>query len=261
MTLRTTDIPQEVISGTDTLARQAVERLFGPQAVFVTEPQTSGMWSLAEEPVFMAVSMAVLVFYFYVVFVFSDDLKLYVREMFSSQSVGMNEATKGRLTTTGFTLFMNVMGLIAFSLLAEDCMWRGGLIPEGRSVVGVQATLTACFLGWGAYRWLLLSVTGVLIGNKALCARLNDNQNRFFALLSLVLVPFSMMVAFGPQRYDTVVYDVFIVLVVLYFAAYFFRTWHLFVKEKISILLLILYLCTVDIVPVTTIVVKMLGIR
>ncbi|MBR6830980.1 MAG: DUF4271 domain-containing protein [Tidjanibacter sp.] len=235
----------------------AVERMFGSEAVMNTEAVMKAPELLDILP-FKLFSMLTLVLYLFVVFVFADDIKLFFRQLFSSNN--LNDKIEGRLSINGFVLLMNLLGLVAMALFVSICVWNEGL-QQSATMGKTLMLIVSGFIGWGLYKRLLLHGAGALTFNKNSCSLLNENQERFFALFSLVTIPLVLLLSFDLVSTEGVVYGAFIVLVVLYFVTYFFRILFLFIKEKISILLWILYLCTVDLVPLVTIIVLALGIR
>ncbi len=242
-------------------ADSITERIFGPDAVLHLPQQIASVTDAPiEQPVYRIITVAVLLLYLYLIYVFSDEIGRLFSSVFRMQEAEERHGSSVG-TVSVFVTVMCLTGWVSAALLVvEYTQYAAVTLPVTSEGWLVTATV-ALLLLWRTLQWCLVKVSGMLAQSEGFCRELLNVRSRLFSLFSVVAVPVCLLAAFGKTGGYGAEYVAFAALFALYWATCFFTTFYLFVKEKVSILFWFLYLCAVDIMPIITLVVLMLDIR
>ncbi len=122
---------------------------------------------------------------------------------------------------------------------------RGGRLVE---IIGMSL---ACTIALALYSVVVMSCAVLMARSDDLVHELATLKFNSLILSTLVLIPVLIM---GQLELEgNIIIKIALILALLSLIAYAYRTFSLFVTKKISLLLWILYLCTIEVFPLTLI--------
>lgn len=158
-----------------------------------------------------------------------------------------------------FDSFLNrvaLLGILTFSLVAIKAadIAVGGEIAASLPEWAIYLIVPVVWGLFGMlffYQTLVLRIAGTLTLSQKFIADIRYLRKIIFSVLSLLLIPFLLMSAMADRK-DALTISILLLaglaIVIIFLIA---RTYELFVEEKISKLYWFLYLCAVEIFPVT----------
>lgn len=172
-----------------------------------------------------------------------------------------SERTSDESGNAGFTRFLNIalaLGFLLAGVTAVRLCDRPDIAQELLSM-GNGSTLSLLLaLGVGLlfllvylYGILLLRAVGGVTLTSGFTTQLIRIKRGYAALGAIILAPVILLFALSPLGSDTIWAGLLTAGWLITFLLYLRETFALFISKKISILLWILYLCAVEIFPVT----------
>ncbi len=167
-----------------------------------------------------------------------------------------------------YTAFITVIGLFSVGIAAGKAALAAGVPPTGVTEYSAVATIVAS--GWlpaiaavaagvtaicvVSLQTLVLKAAGRLVFAGGFVDFLLALKRTCLSATILLVAPFIFMyTGENPVRDEIFIYVVIIELIAIA-AMYAFHTLYLFIKQKVSLLVWFLYLCTVEIFPVSLVV-------
>ena len=172
-----------------------------------------------------------------------------------------SERTSDESGNAGFTRFLNIalaLGFLLAGVTAVRLCDRPDIAQELLSM-GNGSTLSLLLaLGVGLlfllvylYGILLLRAVGGVTLTSGFTTQLIRIKRGYAALGAIILAPIILLFALSPLGSDTIWAGLLTAGWLITFLLYLRETFALFISKKVSILLWILYLCAVEIFPVT----------
>jgi len=231
--------------------------VFGARSVLAESSvaRTSGVTPLASGPVYQVSVVALLLAYTLLLYRFRSDISsIFVRHKTQPD----DQVAEG--LSSIYTRFFN-------SAFTVGLLTAGVMVVKFVDVMAGEAFDAPYWLVLGAVplvACMLLLVVGVqssmlwAVGRQTLCdgfiRQLMRLKRGGFTLFTVVCTPLILLYALGPRdSYDAFMYVIGIELVALVLV-FLYKTYALFVDKKISILHWFLYLCSVELFPVSLIV-------
>ncbi len=160
---------------------------------------------------------------------------------------------------SSFSRFLTLCSLMSLLLLGVVVMRLvGGWFPAEPLLQSPHtAALMGCLVLVAAlgivqfYRWSVCSLIGVLTRTQSLFAQLILAKRTFLSLLTIAALPPAALWLLTPIGTSNGWFAVIIIELIISLILYLHETYQLFLAKKISILHWILYLCTVEIFPLS----------
>lgn len=244
----------------DTLAVTAPE-MFGPHSVRVLSEQGVIMGSdtlLAGGLVFTIAALVCFALYCFAIYYYSQQA-LAVVSVFRSKLYVDNILGQHNYTFDNFLGIAILLGLMTSGLAVIKVveLTAGPTVPDvvpGWITVPLTLWVWCTFGAVILYQLAVLGAAGWLTGSRKFMARLNYLRKINFSLFSIALTPlllmFSLAGGHGVETLTVLLCSGLGSIVIFHLV----RTYMLFVDEKISKLYWFLYLCGVEIFPVTLLV-------
>lgn len=231
-----------------------MSQIFGPQSTLGhPDPVSDPLGTMVSQTiVYKLMLIATLVYYCYVIFAFRSQIRLLFKLMFATNFTERFEEEQSYLFSI-FIKHMFPLGIITCALILVRTMDifvpNYMIFPQWVSYCAVPATVV-----------LILTLLSVQFGVSDLLGRLtlhegitNSNRNLkkwTLSMSAIVQIPLlsTFGLYYGTSQMIFVYISVFVAIISI--AYYFSRSFSLFISQKVSILLWILYLCTVELVPV-----------
>ncbi len=198
-------------------------------------------------------ALAVALLYIYTVVRYSDV----VRAVMLS-TVGITPSKRGGQRYYNFSLLRNVeivvagSGIIAASVVAIRIIGS----PETRASLPAGALTVACaavagIAGLVLFEYSAVRTAGLVSGRSDLCASILQIKLRHFSAAVAFVLPTGLLFIFAAPNVAHACF--YIMAAQCFISAILFakETFSLFIAERVSILYWILYLCTLEIFPVS----------
>ena len=177
--------------------------------------------------------------------------------------ISRDTATGERLSEdpggSGYSRFLNIataIGLLFLGVAAVkygDTLMPGrlaGAIPQGAVLIlSLLASLAA--LGVAAYQTIAVRLAGTLTLSQPFIAQLMLLKRTYFALGVVLISPPLLLFALCPQGTGGVWFCIVAIELTAAAVLYLKETLNLFLSKKVSILHWFLYLCTVEVFPIS----------
>ncbi len=237
----------------------SAESFFGPQSSLVVEPVPSRQehMSLTDNAVFQGFVLLLAVAYGMMLYHCLGEIRMLLSRI--SRDTASGERFYDNSGNNGFSRFLNTVAAIgalflgvmavkyADSLLAEHYFMQLSYGME----LGLGLLMTLVFLIIFLVQWGVLIGIGALTLARSFITQLQQLRRTFFALMVVVVTPILLLFALCPRGTG----GMWFLLIVIELAAtaflYFKETLNLFLSKKISILHWFLYLCGVEIFPIS----------
>lgn len=160
---------------------------------------------------------------------------------------------------SGMARFLHIstaIGILFVGVLVVkygDTLLRPSLLEAlpREAVLALSLVASLLFIGVILYQQLLLRLAGTVTVSQQLIAQLLLLKRTYFVLMVIVSSPALLLFALCPRGTGGFWFSLIIAGFVLSAALYLRESLHLFLSKKISILHWILYLCTVELFPVS----------
>lgn len=233
------------------------EELFGTESVqaempFLEPRHTS---PIATGP-FGLLTLAILLFYCLMLYQHLGDATLLISRVTRERATGerLSEDANGgysHFLTLTTTLGLLLLGVVTMRLTAPMLhLTPLAAWPETGAFIGALGVAVA-LCGVTLYQLIVCAVAGRITYTQHLFEQLFLLKRTFFALLTLLATPFTLLWLLTPADTGTIWFWVIIIELVLSLILYLQETLSLFISKKISILHWFLYLCGVEIFPLS----------
>lgn len=233
------------------------EELFGAQSIqaempFLHPRQDS---PLATGP-FGLLVLAIAAFYCLMLYQHLGDATQLISRVTRERTSGerLSEDSNGgysHFLTLSTTLGLLLLGVVAMRLsapllhLTPLAAW-----PQTGAFMGALLVVLG-LVGVSLYQWLVCLLVGRITYTQHLFEQLFLIKRTFFALLTLLSTPFTALWLLTPNQEGSIWFWVIIIELILSLILYLQETLSLFISKKISILHWFLYLCGVEIFPIS----------
>ena len=177
--------------------------------------------------------------------------------------VSRDTATGQRLAEgpggSGFSRFLNVTTAIGMLFMGVVVVKYGdalmpqrlvAMLPHG-AVLAMSLFATAACTAVAAFQLLATRLIGALTLSQPFTSQLVLLKRTYFALAVIVTSPMLLLFALCPRGTGGIWFTVIVAELAITAMLYFRETLNLFLSKKISILHWFLYLCTVEIFPIS----------
>lgn len=235
------------------------ETIFGSQSVLVVErqPIQPERVSLTDNAVFQGFVLLLAAAYGMLLYHCLGEIRMLLMRI--SRDTNSGERFYDNSSNNGFSRFLNTVTTVGVlflgvmvvkygdSLLSEQLLAQ---LPDA-AVLGLSLLMSVIFLIIFLAQWGLLSAIGALTLSRPFIAQLQQLRRTFFALIVVMIAPVLLLFALCPRGTGEMWFLLIIIELAVTSFLYFKETLSLFMSKKISILHWFLYLCSVEIFPVS----------
>ncbi len=258
----------------DTLTREETARhIFGAESEQVAHEailyNDGGVVSLSEEPLYQIVVLVCLVFYLIWIYryIAKHGFKAFVgaaSAIKENHNSGVHMSSRFRMGdyVLQWSLILGIYILfitkvlevaegVAFSHF-ESFVDRAVPVTRLISEVGLNLWMGVILIGFfGSMVWSIstLYLADLLARRRSVFGEILQLKSRMLLYSVIYLMPCILLCAFG--AYDSLRFYLALFMVIIFSLTYLIRSFLLFQSKKISILLWFLYLCAVEIFPIT----------
>jgi hypothetical protein len=208
--------------------------------------------ALADNVPYQVALLCLLIFYIYTVMRGYGEASLVLR-LSRSRHREKRTAEEYPIILSAFARRMGAAGLVGagFAILRAAEIWGGLDVADKWSPVplGIIVAVVAVIVLVASLQHLFLAAVGNLTLESALTERLAWKKTLFFVAGSVVSMPLAMLAAVAPEMWAQAFLAGWAALGVVFMFGYVLSTGKLFRRQKVSILVWILYLCGVESMP------------
>lgn len=160
----------------------------------------------------------------------------------------------------GFIRFMNITTILGLLLCGVLVAKYAGLLLPGNLIasipgaaLGVSLLATCACGGMALYQVILIRISGAIVLAQSFTSQLQVLRLTYFSLFVVITTPTMLLYALCPQTTAKIWFTLIIIEFAVTFILYLRETLNLFISKKVSILHWFLYLCAVEIFPVSLI--------
>ncbi|MBR7115949.1 MAG: DUF4271 domain-containing protein [Alistipes sp.] len=253
------DAPLEQVMGESSSLAEGV-RVVGEQADVMGDQLsevalTTSWWDLPEliEPLYGVLIVAAVFFYGFCLYRYYDDIVALFSSVFGERI--LNSSRKGeRLRSDIFygslgKLFMLGVGFVGL-IAGVVCLRMGLALPDSVTFY-MPLTAMAAFLVVVALQYVMLGVVGFVTSSLDGVASLMRIRLVYFVLATLIVAPVLLVSMMGQSAGYDLWFKAALVAAGVVSVLFIRESIKFFIHKKVSILHWILYLCTVEILPLT----------
>ena len=246
----------------DTLWRDAPpEEVFGPASTLVPARvlPAAPAPSLTENPVFQGFVLLLAATYAILLYRNLGDIRLLLTRI--SHDTATGERLMEDPGGSGFSRFLNIATAIGILFVGVMTVKYGDslipdslieTIPQG-AVLGLSLLATFACLCVGLFQRGVVRLAGAVTLSQPFVSQLMLLKRTYFTLGVIVTVPALLLFALCPRGTGGVWFCIIVIELLATAFLYLRETLNLFLSKKISILHWILYLCTVEVFPISLI--------
>ena len=160
-----------------------------------------------------------------------------------------------------FERFVTISNFIGYLIISVTIIkWfdvmtsRGGEVfselPEWLPLTGVGILWIVLILV-GLFQKTVLKTTGHIILNRRFTDKIIYLRRLTISFLAVLTAPFVLMLALAPPAAAKILLIIVLIEYCAFVLFFLFRSWMLFIEQKISIFYWFLYLCAVEVFPLT----------
>ena len=197
----------------------------------------------------------------YVLLIYSNiiDVRTLLHRVFRDHATNAEERRFDDPSSGRYVRFIHTMAVIGMLFIGVSVVKYGQplieLLPfEGAPIVAVLAsglTVSALFLLIAGYQWLLLRTVEALTLTQPLVGQLRQLRTLYFAAVTVLAAPTLLLLALCPPHTGKLWFALIVIELSVTLFLYIKETLILFLSKKVSILHWILYLCSVELFPVS----------
>ena len=232
--------------------------LFGEASVTVQPPQmqTAPPASLTENAAFQSFVLLLAAIYAMLLYRNLGDVRTLLDRISRDTATGqrLSEEPGG----SGFSRFLNIATTIGMLFMGVMAVKYGdSLMPSQLETLSHGAVLalsllaTAACYGVVLYQMTVVRLTGAVTLSQPFISQLVLLKRTYFSLGVIVTSPALLLFALCPRGTGNVWFCIIIIELAVTAGLYLRETLNLFIAKKISILHWFLYLCTVEIFPIS----------
>lgn len=232
--------------------------VYGPQSTLVQPPHgTPDERPLTDNALFQGFFLLLAVVYILLIYHNLPDIRTLLNRIFHNphsdnrhfQEPGSSRYARFMRTIAAIgILFIGVLAVKYGQPLADD-------LPAGRSpfatAVLLSFAVSALFLLVIGYQWSLLRLVGALTLTQPLITQLRQLRKLYFSGAVVIVTPALLLFTLCPQPASLVWFGLIVIELAITLFLYLRETLNLFLSKKISIIHWILYLCSVELFPVS----------
>lgn len=197
----------------------------------------------------------------YILLIYNNiiDVRTLLNRVFRDHASHSEERRFDDPSSGRYVRFMHTMAVIGMLFIGVSVVKYGqpliGLLPfDSAPVVAVLAsglTVSALFLLVAGYQWALLRAVGALTLTQPLIAQLRQLRTLYFSAVTVLAAPTLLLLALCPPHTGKLWFALIVIELSVTLFLYIKETLLLFLSKKVSILHWILYLCSVELFPVS----------
>ena len=232
--------------------------VYGPQSTLVQPPHgTPNERPLTDNALFQGFLLLLAVVYVLLIYHNLPDIRTLLSRIFrnphsdnrhSEESGSSRYARFMRTTAAIGILFIGILAVKYGRPLVAD-------LPSGRFSFATAAllslTVSALFLLVIGYQWSLLRLVGALTLTQPLITQLRQLRKLYFSGAVVVVTPALLLFTLCPQPASLLWFGLIVIELAVTLFLYVRETLTLFLSKKVSIIHWILYLCSVELFPVS----------
>lgn len=232
--------------------------VYGPQSILVRLPHSDPHERpMTDNALFQGFFLLLAVIYILLIYHNLPDIRTLLSRIFHNphsdnhhfqESGGSRYARFMRTIATIGTLFIGIFAVKYGQPLVAD-------FPAGRFSFATAALLSlavsALFLLVIGYQWSLLRLVGALTLTQPLITQLRQLRKLYFSGAVVIVTPALLLFTLCPQHTGLLWFGLIVIELLVTLFLYLRETLTLFLSKKVSILHWILYLCTVELFPVS----------
>lgn len=239
------DVPPEAVFGTESVPAR-VERLHAMQEV-----------TLTGNPVFQGFVLLLAVTYATLLYRNLGDIRLLLTR------VSRERATGERLTEdpggSGFPRFLNIATTIGMLFMGVMAVKYGDSLMPGRlnellshgAVLALSLLATLACAGVVLFQLAAVRLAGAVTLSQPFISQVVLLKRTYFTLAVIITSPVLLLFALCPRGTGSVWFFIIVIQLAVTAILYLREVLNLFISKKISILHWILYLCIVEVFPVS----------
>jgi len=197
----------------------------------------------------------------YILLIYNNiiDVRTLLNRVFRDHASHSEERRFDDPSSGRYVRFMHTMAVIGMLFIGVSVVKYGQplieLLPfDSAPVVAVLAsglTVSALFLLVAGYQWALLRAVGALTLTQPLIAQLRQLRTLYFSAVTVLAAPTLLLLALCPPHTGKLWFALIVIELSVTLFLYIKETLLLFLSKKVSILHWILYLCSVELFPVS----------
>ena len=239
------NVPAEEVFGTESV-QVRVERLHGMQGT-----------SLTENPVFQGFVLLLAVTYAMLLYRNLGDVRLLLTRVSRDRATGerLSEDPGG----SGFPRFLNIATTIGMLFMGVMVVKYGdSLMPEHLTdllshgaVLALSLLATLACIGVVLFQLAAVRLAGAVTLSQPFISQIVLLKRTYFTLAVIITSPVLLLFALCPRGTGGVWFCIIVIELIVTAILYLREVLNLFISKKISILHWILYLCTVEVFPIS----------
>ena len=244
-------LSEGVVSVSDTVAMPSVEPMYDAEVMLSRGAEWGlGAWTDIVNNLFVAL---IFVYYLFCICRYFDDIKALLSSVFDTKIQHAGRAGERRRSDIFYgslgKLFM--MGTCFMGVLAALAIARAGVGLPQQMMLYAPFAVMALYLGVVLIQYLFLSIIGFVTQSYGEVAALMRIRLTYFVLSTVMVAPIVLMALIGTGAGADVWLNVVCVATGVVGVLFVRESVGFFISKKVSILHWILYLCTVEILPLS----------
>ena len=244
-------LSEGVVSLCDTVAMPSVEPLYEAEVMLADGAKVGfGEWGDMLNNLFVAL---IFIYYLFCICRYFDDIKVLLGSIFDSKIQHTGRAGERRRSDIFYgslgKLFM--LGTCFVGVLAALAIARAGVGLPQQMMLYAPFAVMALYLGVILIQYLFLSIVGFVTQSYGEMAALMRIRLTYFVLGTVMVAPVLLMALIGTGVGADVWLNVVFVAIGVVGVLFIRESVGFFISKKVSILHWILYLCTVEILPLS----------
>ncbi len=237
----------------------SAEEIFGQQSILITSPAafTPERQTLTGNVVYQGFVLTLALTYAILLYRNLGDIRTLLDRI--SRDAASGERIAEDPGSNGFSRFLNITSAIGMLFIAVLIIkYSDSLIPTQltgmlphTAIVALSLLTLVAWCGIMLYQTVLMRVVGAITLSEPFIAQLALIKRSYFALLVIITSPPLLLFALCPHGTGNVWFYTVLVATLLVIFGYLKETLNLFLAKKISILHWFLYLCIVEILPIS----------
>ena len=244
-------LSEGVVSVSDSVAMQSVEPLYNAEVMLAKGVEWGlGAWTDIVNNLFVAL---IFIYYLFCICRYYDDIRALLSSVFDSKVQHAGRAGERRRSDIFYgslgKLFM--LGTCFVGVLTALAIARAGVGLPQQVMMYAPFAVMAIYLGVIIVQYLFLSIVGFVTQSYGEVAALMRIRLTYFVLGTIMVAPIVLMALIGTGVSADVWLNVVFVAIGVVVVLFVRESVGFFISKKVSILHWILYLCTVEILPLS----------
>ena len=199
--------------------------------------------------------------WFLIVILFYSLIAIWIRLRFKKQYLeffqsvfryksAVNNFRNRSLSSQRIAFLLNIMFCLSFGLFVFQNMEMLGLkklLQNQKNLIALSFSIPLVYI---LYKYIITGLTGLFSGTFKLFREYLYNSFLFLKLLGVVYFPLVILIAYVYALPQSVIVIISVAVLMLTIILWLIRTIQLFIQKGVSIFLMILYLCALEILPI-----------